>query len=87
MKFRNFPEEQVTIRIMISSVMSRRVALVINDVSEERSASIIIMMMKAVCSYEMSVLTRATPYNVPEDGILRSHGRENHKQTNKLLGP
>jgi hypothetical protein len=50
---------------MQSSVMLRRVALVRTDVSEECSA--------------MSVLTRATWRNIPEDCILHSHCRENLK--------
>jgi hypothetical protein len=33
--------------------------------------SLVILMMKAIHSSEMSVLTRATQRNVPEDGILR----------------
>jgi hypothetical protein len=33
-------------------------------------------MMKALSFTEMSVLTRATGRNIPEDGILHSHRRE-----------
>jgi hypothetical protein len=47
--------------------MLRRVALIITDVSEERSAS------------EASVLRIAVRRNIPEDAILHSHRRENLK--------
>jgi hypothetical protein len=67
-----------------------RVTLVRNDVSEELSASIIMMtrigpqilvtlMMETLISPETSVLTRATWRNIPEHATLHSHRRENLK--------
>jgi hypothetical protein len=50
---------------MSSSGMLHGVALVRTDVSEERCASI------------TSVLTRATWHDIPGDGILHSHRRQN----------
>jgi hypothetical protein len=35
------------------------------------------LMMEAIRSHETSVLTRAARRNIPEDGIVRSHCREN----------
>jgi hypothetical protein len=72
---------------MVSSEMLRRVALVGTDVSEERSASIrvvssspiLVTMMEVLSCSETSVLTIATWRNIPEDGVLHSHRRENLK--------
>jgi hypothetical protein len=43
-------------------------------------------MMEAIRSSEMSVLTRATWRNVPEDVILHTHHRENVKSYITLSG-
>jgi hypothetical protein len=73
--------------------MLRRVALVITEVSEDRSTSIISVTrigelgktlvvtsnQRTLRRNTESVLTRVTRRNIPEDAILHSHRRENLK--------
>jgi hypothetical protein len=44
-------------------------------------------MMEALSSSETSVLTIGTPRNIPEDGLLHSHIRENLQSYRTLMCP
>jgi hypothetical protein len=78
--------------------MRRKVALVRTDISEERIAFIIRLKRNsklgttlAVTNYRSTlrknvILTRVTRRNIPEDGILHSHCRENLKSYIALTG-
>jgi hypothetical protein len=50
-----------------------------NAANVNSSQILVTLMMEATFPYETLVLTRATRRNIPEDGIHRSHRRENVK--------
>jgi hypothetical protein len=50
------------------------------------SSSLVTLMMEAVRSSEMSVLTRAMQHNIPQDSILHSHCHGNLKSYEALTG-
>jgi hypothetical protein len=67
------------------AVASIRTTLVSSNVSPS-SSILVILTSEAIIFSETSVLTRATRRNLPQDGILHSHRRENLKYYIALTG-
>jgi hypothetical protein len=71
-------EECITSIIRVTAIgelgMTLAVIVTVNVVP--KSSILVTLMMEAIHSSKMLVLTRIIHCNIPEDGILRSHHRE-----------
>jgi hypothetical protein len=68
------------------AVTSNRSTLRRNTANVAPSSPLVTVMMEAIHSSEISVLTRAIRCDIPDDDILRSHRRENLKSYKVLAG-
>jgi hypothetical protein len=74
------------IRPSVTSVLRSVLQLLVNLNFFPNSLILSTLMMEAIRPSEMSVLTSTTLRHIPEDDIIHSHRRENHKYYIALTG-
>jgi hypothetical protein len=72
--------------LAVTSKRSRMVWLLVTANVVPSSPILVTLIMEKIRSSEMSVLTKATRCNIPEDDILHSHRHENLKSYIPLTG-
>jgi hypothetical protein len=73
------------IRLTRIGELGTTLAVTSNQANVPSSPILVTLMIEAIRSNETYVLTRAIRRNIPEDGILHSHRRENLKSSFTLL--